>query len=364
LEVVQLLCIDVGSNTQDILLLDTRQTIENAVQLVLPAPTLRIARKIENATIRGEPVVLVGETMGGGACMGALLKHLEAGFEAFATPDAARSFNDNLEKVASWGVSLVSHDEAAALGRGTVIRMGDIDLDVLERSLSFWDITLKPDAIGVAVLDHGAAPPEESQRIFRFRQLEKMLHDNSTLESFIFTSAEIPATLTRMLSVVKCLNRDIPLVLMDTGAAAVLGASLDRVVAAHDNRLAVNVGNSHTIAFLLENRRVMGFFEHHTGALSLESLETLLGKLTDGSLVLEDVWKEGGHGSFTVEKGAAPFLVATGPQRKLLASSGMKPYFAAPFGSMMLVGCFGLVLGIAVKFADWRNEIEKALLFD
>jgi len=361
---MQLLCIDVGSNTQDILLLDTKQTVENAVQLVLPSPTVQIARKIENATIHGERIVLIGETMGGGACMGALLKHLEAGFKAFATPEAARSFNDDLEKVASWGVCLISRDAAAALDRGMLIRMGDIDLDGLERALSFWDIRLNPDAIGIAVLDHGAAPKGESQRVFRFRQLEEMLRNNNTLESFIFTSVEIPGPFTRMLSVIRSLNRDIPLVLMDTGASAVLGASLDRVVAAHPHRLAVNVGNSHTIAFLLEEQRVMGFFEHHTAALSLENLETLLSKLVDGSLVLEDVWRDGGHGSFTAEKGAAPFLVATGPQRKLLAPSGMKPYFAAPYGSMMLVGCFGLVLGIAIKFTDWRNEIEKALFSD
>jgi uncharacterized protein (DUF1786 family) len=242
--------------------------------------------------------------------------------------------------------------------------MRDIDLDVLERSLSTWDIRLNPDAVGVAVLDHGAAPPGESQRIFRFQQLEGVLHNNNTLESFIFTSTEIPSTFTRMLAVVRSLNRDIPLVLMDTGAAAVLGASLDRVVAAHSHRLVINVGNSHAIAFLLEKRRVMGFFEHHTAALSLENLETLLRKLIRGSLSLEEVWSEGGHGSLTIGRGAAPFIVATGPQRKLLASSKMKPYFAAPYGSMMLVGCFGLTLGIAIKFNEWQKEIEKALLSD
>ena len=361
---MQILCIDVGSGTQDILLLDTKQTMENAIQLVLPAPTVLVAQKIERATVSGTPIILIGETMGGGACTGALLRHLQAGFEAYATTEAAKSFNDDLEKVVSWGVRLLSYDETVGLKTGTIIRMKDIDLDMLEKSLLCWGIKLKPDALGVAVLDHGAAPPGESQRVFRFRQIEGLLQKNNSLESFIFNSTEIPGSFTRMLAVVRSVHKDIPLVLMDTGAAAVLGASLDEVVAGHSHRLVINVGNSHAIAFLLDQRRVMGLFEHHTSGLSLQKLDTLLEKLVLGNLSQNEVWSEGGHGSLIIESGHAPFVVTTGPRRILLAPSGLKPYFAAPFGSMMLTGCFGLTLGIAIKFPKCREEIEKALVLD
>lgn len=361
---MQLLCIDVGSGTQDILLLETNKTAENAIQLVLPAPTVQVAQEIERATASGIPVILIGETMGGGACTSALRGHLHAGFRAYATPEAALSFNDDLEKVASWGVRLVSYDEAIGLKTGTLIRMQDINLDMLEQSLSIWGIKLKPDAIGVAVLDHGAAPPGESQREFRFRQIEGLLRKKNSLDSFVFSSTEVPAAFTRMLAVVRSVHKDLPFVLMDTGAAAVLGASLDEVVATHSHRLVINVGNSHTIAFLLDQRRVMGLFEHHTSGLSLKNLELLLEKLVRGNLSQDEVRSEGGHGSLTTECGHTPFVAATGPRRMLLGPSKPKPYFAAPFGSMMLTGCFGLILGIAIKFPELREEIEKALVLE
>ena len=359
---MRLLCLDIGSGTQDILLLDTTQPVENAIQLVLPAPTLLTAQRIEAATARGDSIVLIGETMGGGDCTSALRKHLEAGLSAYATPTAARSFSDHLEKIASWGVQFVSPDEAASIKTGTVIRMRDVALDVLEKALSCWDVRLAPDVVAIAVLDHGDAPAGESDRAFRFRQLEHLLRKNNTLESFIFTPDELPDLLTRMYAVVRSLEGKFPLILMDTGAAAVLGASLDRTVATHPHRLAVNMGNSHTLAFHLAEARILGLFEHHTSALSLSRIELLLDKLVSGELRSAEVWEEGGHGSVLLERGENPFVTATGPRRSLLASSRLNPYFAAPFGSMMLVGCFGLARAIAIKFPQWQDEIERALL--
>ncbi len=359
---MRLLCLDIGSGTQDVLLLDTAQPVENAIQLVLPAPTTLVARKIEAATASGDPIVLIGETMGGEACTKALRKHLETGLKVYATPEAARTFSDDLSRVASWGVRLVSSDDAASLKKGTVIRLRDVALEVLEKALSCWDIRLSPDVIAVAVLDHGAAPPGESERLFRFRQLKRLLQGNNTLESFIFTPAELPGYLTRMQAVVVSVGGKFPLVLMDTGAAAVLGASLDKVVATHPHRLAVNLGNSHTLAFNLAGSRVLGLFEHHTSLLSLSRLETLLERLVSGDLNSAEVWEEGGHGSLILEKAEKPFVAATGPRRELLARSRLNPYFAAPFGSMMLAGCFGLAQAVALKLPERRDEIERALL--
>jgi len=358
---MRILCLDIGFGTQDILFLDTRQPVENAIQLVLPSPTILVARKIEEATARGDSILFTGETMGGGACTSAMRRHLDAGLKVYAIAEAARSFRDDLERVASWGVNLVSSDEAARLKVDTVIRMGDVTIDILREGLSSWDIELAPDVVAVAVLDHGAAPPGESERLFRFRQLEHLLDQNNTLENFIFTPSELPDCFTRMQAVARSLDTNTPLILMDTGAAAVLGTSLDKAVAAHPHRLAVNLGNSHTLAFLLAESRVLGLFEHHTSALSQGRLEMLLERLVSGELALVEVWEEGGHGSLVMEKGESPFLVAVGPRRALLSSSRLNPYFAAPFGNMMLAGCFGLARAVAVKFPEWRSEVEGAL---
>src|SRR3972149_11741949 len=122
---MRLLCFDIGSYTQDILLLDTSQPVENAMQLVLPSPTQLIAQRIQEATARKEPVIFIGETMGGGACTWAMRKHVEAGLKVYAIPQAARTFSDDQERVISWGVNIVSPDEAAAL-TGRMIKLRDI----------------------------------------------------------------------------------------------------------------------------------------------------------------------------------------------------------------------------------------------
>ena len=358
---MHLLCIDVGSGTQDILLLDTARAAENAVQMVLPAPTVLVARQIREATSRREDIIFSGETMGGGDCTTALREHLAAGLVVYATENAARTFSDDLGRVASWGVRLVTSEEAAAFKNGTKITTGDLDFASLERAFAAWGVMLAPDAIGVAVLDHGAAPPGESERRFRFRYLADRLEKMGTLEAMVYLAPEVPQHFTRMQAVVRSLAGERPLILMDTGAAAVLGSSLDGEGARNRERLAVNLGNSHTLAFHLDGIKVLGLFEHHTTGLSLERLETLLESLVSGKLTNDEVWDEGGHGALVFEGGASPFLLATGPRRALIRPSRLKPCFAAPFGNMMLAGCFGLVRAIALRFPEWQPEIDKAL---
>jgi len=75
-----------------------------------------------------------------------------------------------------------------------------------------------------------------------------------------------------------------------------------------------------------------------------------------------EVWEDGGHGSLVLERGETPFLVATGPRRSLLIPSRLNACLAAPFGNMMLAGCFGLVKAVSIKFNEWRGEIESAIL--
>jgi len=299
---LHLLCIDVGSGTQDILLLDTTRTVENAIQMVLPAPTVLVANQIREATFRREPIVLSGETMGGGPCTTALREHLVAGLPVYATENAARTFSDDLGRVVSWGVGLVSPDEAEAFKNGTKITTGDLDFSSLERAFAIWGVTLSPDVIGVAVLDHGAAPPGESERRFRFRYLADQFEKIDTLGAMVYLAPEVPQHFTRMQAVVRSLEGERPLILMDTGAAAVLGASLDGEGSRHHERLAINLGNSHTLAFHLDGIKVLGLFEHHTTGLSLERLETLLGNLVSGKLTNQEVWEEGGHGALVFKQ--------------------------------------------------------------
>src|SRR5512146_2117135 len=108
---MKILAVDVGTGTQDIFLFDSRLDLENCFKLVLPSPTMIIYRRLQEATRLQQPVLLSGVTMGGGPCAWAAEAHLRRGLPLFATPDAARTFNDDLEAVREMGVAIVSQDE-------------------------------------------------------------------------------------------------------------------------------------------------------------------------------------------------------------------------------------------------------------
>ena len=55
------------------------------------------------------------------------------------------------------------------------------------------------------------------------------------------------------------------------------------------------------------------------------------------------------------------FLSIIGPMRGMMDGSRLQPYFAAPHGSMMMAGSFGLVRGWAERMPSHREEILHAL---
>ncbi|NLG98936.1 MAG: pyruvate formate lyase-activating protein [Chloroflexi bacterium] len=376
---MKILAVDVGTGTQDILLFDTRLDLENAYKLVLPSPTMIVRRRLQQATREGLAVLLTGVTMGGGPCAWAAEDHARAGLPIFATPDAARSFNDDLEAVKESGIQIVSEDEARAMPDEVMrLELRDFDFQAIRRAFEAFGVELDDlAAAAVAVFDHGAAPPDVSDRQFRFDYLDERIRAGSLRSAFAFRAeSEIPPIMTRLQAVgasARASGLDgVPLIVMDTAPAAVLGAAFDPQAAAllRDGRRLViaNVGNFHTLAFRLgPGEAVEGVFEHHTGLLDLPRLEGLLLALAGGTLRHEDVFGSHGHGAliYTPEPlsldPAAGNLIVTGPRRQMLHGSALKPHFAAPFGDMMIAGCFGLLAATAAKLPDLREPIEKAL---
>ena len=108
---MKILAVDIGTGTQDIFLYNSNLDMENNFKLVLPSPTMIVHRQIKQATRDGAPILLTGVTMGGGPSTWAVEAHLRAGLPVYATPDAARTFNDDLEAVKEMGIVLVSEDE-------------------------------------------------------------------------------------------------------------------------------------------------------------------------------------------------------------------------------------------------------------
>lgn len=359
---MRLLALDIGGLTQDILLFDTSQTIENCIKLVIPSPTAILAKKIATATKSKRALLFTGVNMGGGPAKRALADHLKAGLKAYATPQAAATFNDDISEVAKWGVTIVDKEEMPRNEEVERIETRDLDLPHLQKALTAFDIAPNFEGIAIAVFDHGAAPPGVSDRLFRFQYLHQVISKRRELMAFAYLADEIPSHLTRMKAVAQSVERDLPLLLMDTAIAAALGSLEDREVARHSHKVVVNVGNFHTLAFHLEQDSILGLFEHHTGLLTRRKTEDLIVKLVTGKLTNKEVYSDGGHGCLILEsRKDIPFISITGPQRTLMSGSKLNPYFATPHGDMMLTGCFGLVRAFAQRVDKQRGEIEKAL---
>jgi len=172
-------------------------------------------------------------------------------------------------------------------------------------------------------------------------------------------------------------------------------------VAARPRKLIANVGNFHTLAFRLGPTGIEGVFEHHTGLIDLPRLEALLRLLADGSLKHADVFGDMGHGALIYAAEPLPLseggfdVAVTGPRRNLFkqtavsgppsvvrgrqAEGGQRssvsgpllldsslplpliPYFAVPFGDMMIAGCFGLLAAVADVLPELGEPLRLSL---
>jgi uncharacterized protein (DUF1786 family) len=365
-----ILAIDIGTGTQDILLFDSKREVENNYKLVMPAPTVMFAERIRAATAQRHTVILTGVLMGGGPVTWAAEAHIRAGYPLYATPDAARTFNDDLAAVSALGVRVVSTDEAHALSahaNTTTIVMRDLDLEAIRAALGIFGVPCQPDIAAVAVFDHGNAPPGYSDRQFRFDYLQSQIapgvDTREQLARFAFRREAIPEILTRFQAVAQSANFDGQMVLMDTAPAAVLGALEDERVGAPAHKIVVNVGNFHTLAFRLGPAGIAGLFEHHTGELAQPKLEAYLRKLAEGTLSHQEVFADMGHGALMLD--ATPrsidLVAITGPRWGLLRGAALKPYFAAPYGDMMLAGCYGLVRACAYVLPEAAEMMGNRL---
>ncbi len=368
---MRILAVDVGTGTQDILLFDSSGPIENSVKLVMPSATTIAAGRIRRATEAGRPLLLTGVIQGGGPCHWALEDHLKAGCAAYATPEAARTFDDDLERVQAMGVRIVSQDEAAGLDGVERIELRDLDLGAIRSALAAFDVPGDFEGLALGCLDHGDSPPDYSDRLFRFDHLRRVVERKNELRAFAYLPQELPEYLTRARTLVASADGDGPVVFLDTGPAAALGALQDPRVAAAEEQLVLNLGNMHALAFHLRGTHIYSLYEHHTGEMTTEQIEDFTERLIAGTLAHEEVFGSKGHGVFYAPEdargaharsnGGKPFLAVTGPQRGRLRGSRLQPYFATPHGDMMISGCFGLVLAFAARYPEHREEIERTL---
>jgi uncharacterized protein (DUF1786 family) len=371
---MKILTVDIGTGTQDIFLYDSNLDPENGFKLILPSPTMMVHRRLKqmlSSSGTRSPILLTGYQMGGGPAAWAIEEYARAKIPVFMTPSAATTINDELEKVEALGIKIISEEEVQRLtSKVERLELRDFDFQLIAKTFKNYGISLNDlEAMAVAVFDHGNAPAEVSDRQFRFDYLDERIKAKNSLSAFAYLSKDIPKIMTRLQSVADSAG-DLPcqLVVMDTAPAAVLGATFDSLVVHRQQKIICNVGNFHTLAFRLGDNGIEGVFEHHTGEIDLQKLESLLRRLANGSLKHEDVFNDMGHGALMYsavlfEFGKDEFdVVVTGPRRSIFANNPtLKPYFAVPFGDMMIAGCFGLLAATAEILPNLAEAIYGSL---
>ena len=360
----RLLAVDVGAGTTDILIAEEGRRPENSAKLVVPSRTQVVAEQIRAATERSARVVFRGPTMGGGPGSDAMRRHLAVGLEFLATEAAALTFADDLERVVGWGVRLIDEDEARACAReGTVeVRSGDLDAAALTQALRLLGAPTAFSGAAIAAQDHGF-DPHGSNRVARFAMWEAAIHADCALLDLFYLQDRIPDRLTRLRAATTCLRELVQMgapadagkamadaqgntptapqiVAADTGPAALLGALPESA----GDAVLVNAGNGHTVCVVARDGRLRGVYEHHTGCLDEQRLERQLRRFLAGELTSDEVREDGGHGAILREPPPRDLpMYVTGPNRHLLAGSGLPVSFPAPWGDMMMTGPVGLV---------------------
>jgi uncharacterized protein (DUF1786 family) len=337
--------VDVGAGTMDILYYDTEADLH--YKAVVRSPVRYMAEK---AAAASGNLLITGCEMGGGPIT-QVLKERAKTSEVLISTSASATLHHNPEKVRSWNISIISDDNAGALRRReeySEIALADLDTDRLKQIIDGLGVAFEFDAVAVCAQDHGVPPEGVSHLDFRHNMFKARLEEKPYAHTLLFKDDEVPSEMNRLSALAKS-ARTLPateVYVMDSGMAAILGASQD-VLAKDKNKIFIlDVATSHTVGAAMSADEIAGFFEYHTVDITLERLEALLRDLGEGKLKHRQVLMEGGHGAFmrkAIGFGDDDVIIATGPKRRLVENSSLPIVFGAPLGDNMMTGTVGLL---------------------
>lgn len=339
------LMLDIGAGTLDMLYYDTDHDLH--YKAVVRSPVRVLADEIRQT--RGN-LLVTGHEMGGGPVSQALIDRAKTAQVLMSAPSAATIHHD-LQRVTAHGIRVVDVVEADGLkdnSRFHHIRTGDLQLKRLRRLVQGFGVPFKFDAVAVCAQDHGAAPPSVSHLEFRHRMFTAVLDQNPVPQALLFRSDQVPAEMSRLLAIAhdaKALPTD-RVYVMDSGMAAILGASMDVLAVNKKKMLLLDIATSHTVGAAVEDGILCGFFEYHTQDITPARLDKLLKELADGRLSHRRVLDEGGHGAYSRRSlgyDDVQLILATGPRRQLALTSTLPVTFGAPWGDNMMTGTVGLL---------------------
>jgi uncharacterized protein (DUF1786 family) len=344
-----ILTIDVGAGTTDVLVFYPETGVH--YKAVTISPIRKITQDILNSQ---QDILITGTVMGGGSVSKAVMKHAQS-YSVYMTPEAAQTINDDLDRVRQKGITVIAQEEVSSLKKAKDIKeieFGDLSVAGVKYLLDALGGGRCFSFIAGAVQDHGVCPENTNPLDYRHQMMKERIAENPSPDQFLFAADEILSSLTRMGATAKLLSNisHEKLFMMDTGAAAIVGASLDPRLKGCKHCIIIDIGNSHTLGAVLSNGLIGGFFEYHTDGLSPKLLPELMIGLGNGTLTHEEIIAAGGHGAFiracpgfdAIEK-----LVVTGPRRNEITQGIALDYIeGAPLGDNMMTGTAGLLESI------------------
>ena len=345
------LIIDIGAGTMDILYWDERADLHYKAVVKSPVPYL--AEKI--SACPGD-LLVTGREMGGGAVT-AVLKQRAATSRVVISAGAAATLHHDLSKVAAWGIEVVDDARAENMKtdrRVTHIELGDIDARRIEGIVDGLGVPFEFDVVGVCAQDHGVPPAGVSHLDFRHSIYSAVLDETPRADALLYRGDDIPPAMNRLASIAASAGQ-MPageVFVMDSGMAAIQGASLDHAAQKAGCAAVLDVATSHTLGATIDRGEIAGFFEYHTVDITPGRVDGLIRDLADGRLSHRQVLAAGGHGAYL--KRAVGFdslgaFVVTGPKRFLLAGSKLPLRPGAPMGDNMMTGTLGLLAAIRLR---------------
>ena len=342
------LMVDIGAGTMDILCYDTETVLH--YKAVVKSPVRAVA---ETAAAKSGNLLVTGCEMGGGPIT-KVLQDRAKNDEVVISASAAATLHHNREIVQSWNIKIIE-DKAADELRGderySELILADLDAQRLEQIVNGFGVPFKFQAVAVCAQDHGVPPAGVSHLDFRHNLFKARLEDNPYPHTLLFRADEVPAEMNRLCSISASAAR-LPadeIYVMDSGIAAILGASRDVLGKYRNSIFILDVATSHTVGAAMRGEELAGFFEYHTVDITLERLEALLLDLGQGNLNHQQILSEGGHGAFmrrAIGFGDDEIILATGPKRSLVENSHLPIVFGAPLGDNMMTGTVGMLEAI------------------
>jgi len=349
----RILTIDVGAGTMDILYFDTESELH--YKAVVSSPVRTTAERILNT--RGK-LLIVGGEMGGGAVSMALKQRADTD-EVLISETAAMTLSHDLDRVRSMGLVVISAEQARKLEADsdyTSIELSDLELERIKGIVTGFGVAFNFDIVGMA-------PAGTSHLDYRHNHFRTILDAQPTPDALLYHADDVPEDMSRLRSVCKVAsNLPSPSVyIMDSGMAAILGATLDPRVKACTGSIVLDIATSHTVAASFTGDELCGFVEYHTKDIKVDRIDLLLQELANGELEHAQILAEGGHGAYTRRSpgfDSVEIILATGPRRALLAGSSLDIVPGAPLGDNMMTGTLGLIEAIS------RREGWEKLTYD